>query len=130
MLATQKRLERSRLEYSVHQPSRLLRTDIELVFRPDVDVRPATRPLSRTCSADECAAPQAEFKRQRPGALAEAKDDWFHEVLLAIPTWQQAARDLSEISDAVSNTRPLLKPRDRGDHRNPSTLRSTKSGAC
>ena len=42
---------------------------------------------------------QAEFQRQRPGASSDAKDGWLHEVLLAIPTWQPATQDLSEISD-------------------------------
>mmetsp|Transcript_33519 Transcript_33519/g.107759 ORF Transcript_33519/g.107759 Transcript_33519/m.107759 type:complete len:195 (-) Transcript_33519:282-866(-) len=81
------RLSASKLEYSVHRPSRLLRRDIELVFRPDLE---------------------AEFQRQRPGASSDAKDGWLHEVLLAIPTWQPATQDLSEISDQVNGERREL----------------------
>ena len=43
------RLSASKLEYSVHRPSRLLRRDIELVFRPDLEVRAALCPVLREC---------------------------------------------------------------------------------
>jgi len=43
------RLSASKLEYSVHRPSRLLRRDIELVFRPDLEVRAALCPALREC---------------------------------------------------------------------------------
>lgn len=76
------------LEYSIHRPSRLLRTDIELVFRPDLE---------------------SEFQRHAHGAPAGAsKDAWLHEHLLAVPTWQPAQRDLSEISFEVNEERRAL----------------------
>ena len=76
------------LEWSVHRPSRLLRNDIELVFRPDLE---------------------AEFQRHERGAGAGAeKDVWMHEHLLAVPTWQPSERDLSEMSNVVNEERRAL----------------------
>ena len=49
---------------------------------------------------------QAEFRRQRPDAADTEKDDWMHENLLAIPTWQPSSQDLSEISDKASRLSP------------------------
>ena len=73
------------LEHSIHRPSRLLRDDVELVFRPDLD---------------------SEFKRHERGTAAGAeKAAFLSESLLVIPTWQEAALDLSEISADVNVVR-------------------------
>ena len=72
------------LEYSIHKPSRLLRKDIEVVFRPDLE---------------------EEFsKRGFSGDL----DDFLAENLLAVPTWQPASQDLSEMCSKVSEERKSL----------------------
>ena len=82
------------LEHSVHRPSRLLRNDIELVFRPDLDT---------------------EYKRHEAGAATGIeKNDFLLEHLLVVPTWQPAAMDLSEIAGAVNVVRRgLLQSFDR-----------------
>ena len=82
------------LEYSIHRPSRLMRNDIELVFRPDID---------------------DEHKRHEAGAAAGAeKNDFMNEHLLVVPTWQPAAMDLSEIAEDVNVVRGgLLRSFDR-----------------
>ena len=79
------------LEYSVHRPSRLLRRDIELVFRPDID-----------------AAYHSDPRGQQAGVTKEA---FLEEHLLAVPTWQPAKRDLSEISFEVNQERRALLAR-------------------
>ena len=76
------------LEYSVHRCSRLLRTDVELVFRPDLD---------------------AEYRSDPRGAAAGvSKDDYLRDCLLAVPTWQPSKNDLSEISYPVNQERKTL----------------------
>eukprot|EP00966_Prymnesium_polylepis_P253883 5868089-Prymnesium_polylepis.1 len=82
------------LEHSIHRPSRLLRNDIELVFRPDL--------------ADE-------FKRHEHGAAAGAdKLDFLSKHLLVVPTWQPSSMDLSEMAEAVNVVRRgLLHDFDR-----------------
>jgi len=76
------------LEVSIHKPSRLLRRDIELVFRPDLE---------------------AEFQRRSEGAASGIeKDDFLRLHLLALPTWQPATQDLSEISFAINEERKGL----------------------
>ena len=73
------------MEYSLHRPSRLLRRDIELVFRPDLD---------------------DEYQRDPRGAAAGVeKDEWLARHLLACPTWQPASCDLSEMSATVNAER-------------------------
>ena len=73
----------SKLEHSIHKPPRMLRADIELVFKPDL--------------ADA-------YQRESAGAH-ESMDDWLAERLLAVPTWQPAEQDLSEISFVVNEER-------------------------
>ena len=76
------------LEHSTHRPSRLLRRDIELVFRPDLE---------------------AEYRRHPQGAASGCdKDDFLQAHLLAIPTWQPATSDLSEMSARVNAERKQL----------------------
>ncbi|KAL3927037.1 MAG: hypothetical protein SGPRY_003012, partial [Prymnesium sp.] len=76
------------LEHSIHRPSRLLRDDIELVFRPDLD---------------------DEYKRHECGACTGVeKPEFILQNILVVPTWQQAAMDLSEISDGVNTVRRQL----------------------
>ncbi len=84
-------LDAWQLEFSIHKPSRLLRRDIELVFRPDL---------------------QAEYERHPDGATAGTSlDDFLSSHLLAVPTWQPASLDLSEISDPVNEMRRGLLER-------------------
>jgi hypothetical protein len=72
----------------VHRPSRLLRKDIELVFRPDL---------------------KTEYERHPAGAATGINpDDFLHAHLLAVPTWQPATRDLSEMSFEVNQERKGL----------------------
>ena len=73
------------LEYSVHTPSRLLRRDIELVFRPDLE--------------------DAYQKDPRGAAAGIDKDEFLREYLLALPTWQPSKHDLSEIAFEVNEER-------------------------
>ncbi|KAL1524587.1 hypothetical protein AB1Y20_019477 [Prymnesium parvum] len=73
------------LEHSIHRPSRLLRDDIELVFRPDLD---------------------DEYRRHEGGAAANVeKADFLSQHLLVVPTWQPAKMDLSEIAEQVNVVR-------------------------
>jgi len=74
-----------RLEYSVHRPSRLLRKDIEIVFRPDLEAAYRSDPRGAASGVDKEAFLQAN--------------------LLAVPTWQPAERDLSEMSYEVNKER-------------------------
>jgi hypothetical protein len=76
------------LERSVHSPSRLLRRDIELVFRPDLDEEHARHPLGQAAGVE--------------------KDAFLEQHLLAVPTWQPSTRDLSEISEATNVERQQL----------------------
>ena len=76
------------IEYSVHRPSRLLRNDILLVFRPD---------LTAAFKAD----PRGEAAGMDFAAYIAA-------YLLAIPTWQPSKYDLSEISFPVNEERASL----------------------
>ena len=79
-----------RIEYSVHKPSRLLRADITLVFRPDLE-----------------AAHKADARGAPAGV---AFDEFIAAHLLAIPTWQPSEHDLSEISAPVNlERRGLLR---------------------
>jgi len=80
--------ESYRLEYSIHQPSALLRNDIELVFRPDLD--------------------DAYNADPRGKASGISKEAFLKAHLLAIPTWQPAENDLSEISFPVNQERRAL----------------------
>lgn len=83
-----------RIEYSVHKPSRLLRADITLVFRPDLE-----------------AAHKADARGAPAGV---AFDEFIAAHLLAIPTWQPSEHDLSEISAPVNlERRGLLSNFDR-----------------
>ena len=79
------------LEYSVHRPSRLLRRDIELVFRPDIDTSYHSDP--------------------RGEQAGRTKEEYLEACLLAVPTWQPAKRDLSEISFEVNQERRTLLDR-------------------
>ena len=73
------------LELSLHSPSRLLRRDVELVFRPDLE---------------------AEYRRHPNGSAAGTpKDDFLQQCLVAVPTWQPSRFDLSEMSDPVNTER-------------------------
>ena len=75
------------VEHSIHKPPRMLRRDIELVFRPDLAAA-----------------------HEREAAEGEALDDYLASRLLAVPTWQPATQDLSEISFKVNEERRgLLK---------------------
>jgi len=77
-----------KLEFSIHRPARLLRDDIELVFRPDLE---------------------AEFNRHPAGSASGTdKDSFLKQHLLAIPTWQPSTQDLSEISFPVNEERKAL----------------------
>jgi len=81
-------IKERRIEYSVHRPSRLLRNDITLVFRPDLE---------------------AAFKIDPRGSAAGVDFDAFVSTyLLAIPTWQPSEHDLSEISYPVNEERRKL----------------------
>ena len=70
------------MEHSIHKPPRMLRRDIELVFRPDI----------------------AEA-HQREASEGETVDEYLAQRLLAVPTWQPATQDLSEISFKVNEER-------------------------
>ena len=73
------------IEYSVHRPSRLLRGDVEMVFRPDLD---------------------ASYKSDPRGAAAGlSKEAYLQAHLLAIPTWQPSVHDLSQIAFEVNEER-------------------------
>jgi hypothetical protein len=73
------------LEYSIHRPSRLMRREIELVFKPDLE---------------------AAYQRDPRGAAAGIdKDAYLEAYLLALPTWQPSKSDLSEISFTVNQER-------------------------
>ena len=76
------------LEYSIHQPSSLLRSDIELVFRPDLEAAYSSDPRGAKAGLD--------------------KDTFLKKYLLAIPTWQPSEHDLSEISFPVNQERRAL----------------------
>jgi len=76
------------LEYSIHRLSRLLRTDVELVFRPDLDAAYQSDP--------------------RGAAAGVSKEAFLQDHLLAVPTWQPAEHDLSEISFEVNQERKGL----------------------
>lgn len=76
------------LEYSIHRPSSLLRRDIELVFRPDLEVVYQQDPRGAAAGVD--------------------KDTYLKEHLLAIPTWQPSAHDLSQIAFPVNQERRAL----------------------
>ena len=76
------------LEYSVHKPSRLLRRDIELVFRPDLDTSYHTDPRGAAAGLD--------------------KEAYLEAYLLAVPTWQPSSHDLSEIAFEVNEERKGL----------------------
>ena len=80
--------ESYKLEYSIHRPSALLRNDIELVFRPDLD--------------------DVYHSDPRGKAAGLSKDDFLKAHLLAVPTWQPAENDLSEISFPVNQERRAL----------------------
>lgn len=73
------------IEYSIHKPSRLLRTEIELVFRPDIEAAYQSDPRGAAAGVD--------------------KDTFISTCLFAIPTWQPASQDLSEISPVVNEER-------------------------
>jgi hypothetical protein len=53
------------VEISIHKPPRMLRRDIELVFRPDLTAAHA-----------------------REAAEGQSLDDYLAERLIAVPTWQ------------------------------------------
>ena len=76
------------LEYSVHRPSRLLRSDITLVFRPDLETAYASDPRGKAAGV--------EF------------DAFVTANLLAVPTWQPSTNDLSAISFPVNEERRQL----------------------
>lgn len=76
------------LEYSIHRPSRLLRQDIHIVFRPDLEAEHASDP--------------------RGAAAGLSLDEFLARYLLAVPTWQPAQQDLSEISNIVNEERRAL----------------------
>lgn len=77
--------EALQFEHSVHLPSRLLRNDIELVFRPDLET---------------------EFERHPAGKISGATyDDFLWRNLLVVPTWQPGSCDLSEICNKVNQER-------------------------
>jgi hypothetical protein len=80
--------ESFQLEYSVHHPSSLLRADIELVFRPDLEANYASDPRGAKAGID--------------------KDAYLKKYLLAIPTWQPSEHDLSEIAFPVNQERRAL----------------------
>ena len=88
MLVPQTFSDAFQLEYSVHRVSRLLRSDVELVFRPDLD--------------------DAYKQDPRGEAAGVSKDAYLQECLLAVPTWQPAKGDLSEISYEVNQERREL----------------------
>lgn len=73
------------LEYSFHRPSRLLRRDIELVFRPDLEAAYRSDPRGAAAGVD--------------------KETFLREHLLAVPTWQPAVHDLSEMAYEVNRER-------------------------
>ena len=73
------------MEYSLHRPSRLLRSDVELVFQPDIE-----------------AAYQSDPRGAKAGIT---KIEFVRLHLLAVPTWQPSKRDLSEISFDVNEER-------------------------
>ena len=85
--------EALQIEYSIHKPSRLLRRDVELVFRPDLD---------------------DAYKADPRGAAAGFdKETFLREHLLAVPTWQPSEQDLSKMSFVVNEERRgLLKSFD------------------
>ena len=70
------------VEASIHKPPRMLRRDIELVFRPDL------------------AAAHA-----REAAEGQSLDEYLAERLIAVPTWQPSKHDLSEMSFVVNEER-------------------------
>ena len=85
--------EAFQVEHSIHRPSRLLLKDIEIVFRPDLE---------------------AEYERKKAAAAAgaqitgiEEKEAFLRANLLAVPTWQPAQQDLSEISELILVDAPL-----------------------
>ena len=88
MLVPQTFSKAFQLEYSIHRLSRLLRTDVELVFRPDLED-----------------AYQSDPRGAKAGVSKEA---FLQEHLLAVPTWQPSSQDLSEISDVVNQERRAL----------------------
>ena len=82
------------IEYSVHHPSRLLRNDIALVFRPDL---------------------QKAYENDPRGASAGVEfESYLASNLLALPTWQPSQFDLSEISYEINQERKGLL--DNFDH--------------
>lgn len=72
-------------ELSVHRPSRLLLSDIEAVFRPDLD---------------------AAFRAE--AADFASKEAFLRERLLVVPLWQPATQNLAIIREAVSVERRQL----------------------
>lgn len=76
------------LEYSLHRPGRLLRRDVELVFRPDIEDAWRADPRGAAAGLD--------------------KENYLREYLLAVPTWQPSERDLSEMSNPVNEERRSL----------------------
>lgn len=79
------------LEYSMHKPSRLLRRDVELVFRPDLEAAYQSDPRGAAAGVD--------------------KESFLREHLIAVPTWQPSEGDLSEISYEVNRERKTLLKR-------------------
>ena len=71
-----------KVEISIHKPPRMLRRDIELVFRPDLTAAHA-----------------------REAAEGQSLDDFLAERLIAVPTWQPSRQDLSEMSFIVNEER-------------------------
>ena len=71
-----------KVEISIHKPPRMLRRDIELVFRPDLTAAHA-----------------------REAAEGQSLDEYLAERLIAVPTWQPSKQDLSEMSFVVNEER-------------------------
>ena len=70
------------VETSIHKPPRMLRRDIELVFRPDLAAA-----------------------HTREAAEGQSLDEYLAERLIAVPTWQPSKFDLSEMSFVVNEER-------------------------
>ena len=70
------------VEASIHKPPRMLRRDIELVFRPDLAAA-----------------------HTREAAEGQSLDEYLAERLIAVPTWQPSKHDLSEMSFVVNEER-------------------------
>ena len=83
------------VEASIHKPPRMLRRDIELVFRPDLAAA-----------------------HTREAAEGQSLDEYLAERLIAVPTWQPSKHDLSEMSFVVNEVVPACP----AAYRVPSTV--------